>query len=208
MKWIDVSRTLSNRTPTWPGDTPFSYEVSWSMEDSGSVNVGKVTMSVHTGTHIDAPFHFNNEGSKTAELDIQLYVGNARLIEVKGKKSIGAIDLEPFDLEGVERLIIKTGSWDNQNVFPDEITYMREDLGPFLASKGIRLLGLDVPSVDPLDSKDLPAHHSLNNSGVHILESLLLDDVTPGEYELIALPLKIEGADGSPVRALIRPLHI
>ncbi|MDZ5472806.1 arylformamidase [Bacillus sp. 31A1R] len=206
MKWIDVTRTLTNSTPTWPGDTPFRYEVSWSKEQSGSVNVGKLTMSIHTGTHVDAPFHFNSEGERIADLDVNLYVGNARIIDVSEKESVGASDLAGFNLKGVERLILKTNSWVNPDVFPDKITFLREDIGPFLHELGVKLIGLDVPSVDPLDSKELPAHHSLHQNGIHILESLQLDNMEPGDYELIALPLKIKDADGSPVRALLRPI--
>lgn len=88
-EWIDISQPLNNDIATWPGDTPFSYEVSWSKEDSGSVNVGKLTMSIHTGTHIDAPFHFDNDGKKVLDLDIHVYVGAARVIDVSGMESIG-----------------------------------------------------------------------------------------------------------------------
>ncbi|NGQ96177.1 arylformamidase [Brevibacillus sp. SYP-B805] len=206
MALIDISRRLETGVPTWPGDTPFSYEVSWTKEQSGSVNVGRLTMSIHTGTHIDAPFHFDNDGRKAIELDLQRYVGRARLIDLSGKASIGASDVAGFDLDGVERLLLRTGSWVDPERFPDAITYLRADLAPYLAGKGIRLIGVDVPSVDPLDSKELAAHHSLHRHDIHILEGLLLDHVEPGDYELIALPLPLAEADGSPVRAVLRPL--
>lgn len=205
MTLIDISRPLVNGMPTWPGDTPFSYEVSWSKEQSGSVNVGSVTMSVHTGTHIDSPFHFDNDGRKVKDLELELYVGPARLIDVTGLSSIGASDLEAFELEGVTRLLLRTSSWTNPNEFPPEITYLRPDLAPFLHAKGIRLIGVDVPSVDPLASKELAAHHGLNAHDIHILEGLNLEHVSPGDYELMALPLPIAEADGSPVRAVLRP---
>lgn len=206
MTLIDVSRPLSNTTPGWPGDTPFSYEVSWPMEKSGSVNVGKVTMSIHTGTHVDAPFHFDNDGQKITEIDLNLYVGIARVIDVSGRESIGVEDLVNVEFNGIERVLFKTSSWRDSNQFPSEIPFLREDLASFLKEKGVRLIGVDIPSVDPLDSKELLAHHSLSRAGIHILESLQLDHVYPGDYELIALPLAIEGADGSPVRAVLREL--
>ncbi|SFE20079.1 arylformamidase [Paenibacillus catalpae] len=205
MTLIDISRPLANGTPTWPGDTPFFYEVSWSKEQSGSVNVGKLTMSIHTGTHIDSPFHFDNDGRKVKDLDLQLYVGPARLIDVSGRSSIGAEDLASYELEGVTRLLLRTSSWTNPDEFPSEITYLRADLGPFLQARGIRLIGVDVPSVDPLDSKELAAHHGLHAHDIHILEGLNLDHVSPGDYELMALPLPLAEADGSPVRAVLRP---
>ncbi|MED1411030.1 MULTISPECIES: arylformamidase [Bacillus] len=205
-QWIDISQPLNNDIATWPGDTPFSYEVSWSKEDSGSVNVGKLTMSIHTGTHIDAPFHFDNDGKKVLDLDIDVYVGAARVIDVSGLESIGKKELETFNLEGVGRLLLRTSSHGKAQEFPEEIPYLRADIAPFLSSKGIRLIGIDVPSVDPLDDKELAAHHQLFKHGIHILENVVLDDVVDGDYELIALPLALTDADGSPVRAVIRPI--
>ncbi|MBK5346037.1 arylformamidase [Bacillus sp. TH22] len=205
-QWIDISQPLNNDIATWPGDTPFSYEVSWSKEDSGSVNVGKLTMSIHTGTHIDAPFHFDNDGNKVLDLDIHVYVGAARIIDVSGLESIGKKELERFKLEGVERLLLRTSSHGKAQEFPEKTPYLRADIAPFLSSKGIRLIGVDVPSVDPLDDKELAAHHQLFKHGIHILENIVLDHVVDGDYELIALPLALTDADGSPVRAVIRPI--
>ncbi|MEH7179991.1 arylformamidase [Neobacillus vireti] len=204
MKIIDISRRLENGMPVWPGDTPFHYEVSWSKTDSGSVNVGSLTMSTHTGTHVDAPFHFDDNGKRIIELDLDLYIGPVRVLDMIGKECIGAKDLEHLDVEGFTRVLFRTQSWKSTAEFPKKIPYLEADLGPFLAKKGIRLIGVDVPSVDPIDSKDLHAHHSLNNNGIHILESVLLDEVEPGDYELIALPLPLAEGDGSPVRAVLR----
>lgn len=203
---IDISRPLAAGTPTWPGDTPFRYEVSWPKSESGSVNVGKLTMSIHTGTHVDAPFHFADNGRRMTQLDLDVYVGPALLVDVSGKPSIGADDLAEVNLTGVTRLLLRTCSWQTPDRFPEEICYLRPDLAPFLAAKGIRLIGVDVPSVDPLDSKELPAHHALDHHDIYILEGLLLDHAEPGVYELIALPLPLEQADGSPVRAVLRSL--
>ncbi|HEF1903938.1 TPA: arylformamidase [Bacillus cereus] len=205
-EWIDISQPLNNNIATWPGDTPFSYEVSWSKEDSGSVNVGKLTMSIHTGTHIDAPFHFDNDGKKVLDLDVQVYVGPARIIDVSNFESIGKKELESFHLEGVERLLLRTSSHGKAEEFPDVIPHLRADIASFLSEKGIRLIGVDVPSVDPLDDKELAAHHQLFKHGIHILENVVLDHVAVGDYELIALPLALTDADGSPVRAVIRPI--
>ncbi|MFY0545331.1 arylformamidase [Brevibacillus sp. H7] len=207
MKVIDISRRLEKGVPTWPGDTTFAYEVSWSKEQSGSVNVGKLTMSIHTGTHIDAPFHFDNQGKRTLDLPLEVYMGPARVIDVSGRPSIGAEDLASYDLEGVTRLLLRTGSWVNPGEFPAEICYLRADIAPFLAEKGIKLIGVDVPSVDPLTSKELSAHHGLHAHDINILEGIILDHVEPGDYELIALPLPLAEADGSPVRAVLRSLN-
>lgn len=204
MKVIDISRKLQNGMPNWPGDTPFSYEVSWSKEESGSVNVGQVSMSVHIGTHVDAPFHFDNEGKRIIDLDLDLYVGPATVIDVSGTDNIGAEHIEDIDLSSVERVLFKTSSWTDESTFPSSITYIHPNLIPALKHKGIRLIGVDVPSVDPLDSKELLAHHALHEANIHILEGLQLNHVEEGAYELIALPLPIEEGDGSPVRAVLR----
>lgn len=115
-------------------------------------------------------------------------------------------ELENFHLEGVERLLLRTSSHGKANEFPDVIPHLRADIAAFLSEKGIRLIGVDVPSVDPLDDKELAAHHQLFKHGIHILENVVLDHVVDGDYELIALPLALTDADGSPVRAVIRPI--
>ncbi len=204
---IDISEPLQKGVSGWPGDTPFSFDLTWTKEQSGSVNVGKITMSIHTGTHIDAPFHFDNEGKRVQQLDLARYLGRARVIHLAGLSSIGAADLQDIDLDGVERLLIRTDSWVDRSSFPEKITYLQKDIAPFLAQKKIGLIGLDVPSVDPIDSKELPAHHALHQYEIHILEGAVLHHVEPGDYELIALPLPLVGADGSPVRAVLRPLQ-
>jgi len=204
MTIIDISRKLEIGMPSWPGDTPFSYEVSWSKEESGSVNVGKLTMSIHMGTHIDAPFHFDNDGKRTYDMDLSVYIGPAYVVDLSGKDKITRSDLEGLPIDGIERLLIKTNSWKDSTVFPETIPYLDADVSEFLAEKGIVLIGVDVPSVDPLDSKELAAHHSLHANGVHILEAVNLEHVEEGVYELIALPLAIVEGDGSPVRAILR----
>lgn len=205
-KWIDISQPLTNDIAHWPGDTPFSYETTFTKEQTGSVNIGKITTSLHTGTHIDAPFHFKNDGGKVLDLDINIYVGSAKLIDVSGYKKIDAKVLSNFELTGVSRLLLKTIKNSNSELFPNEIPYLSEDIAPFLNEKGIRLLGVDVPSVDPLDSKDMRTHHALYEHHIHILENIVVDHVEEGNYELIALPLPIQDGDGSPVRAVIRQI--
>lgn len=205
-EWIDISQPLDGWLAHWPGDTPFSYQLTYTKAQTGSVNIGQITTSLHSGTHVDAPFHFDNHGEKIADLDIHLFIGPARLIDLSHVDVIDRAAVEPFDLDGVTRLLIKSWLPNNPQHFPERIPYLVADLAPYLQEKGIRLIGVDMPSVDPLDSKELPAHHALYQHGVHILENLMLDHVQPGEYELIALPLPLKEADGSPVRAVIRPL--
>lgn len=204
--WIDISQPLTNDMAVWPGDTPFNFKLSFTKEQTGSVNIGQFTTSAHTGTHIDAPYHFDENGEKVHELDVNIYVGQARVVDVTGCEMVGKEELEQFSLEGVERLLLKTSDGRDLGRFPEKFTVFRENIGPFLKEKGVSLLGTDGPSVDAIDSKTMDAHHSLNDNGVYILENIVLTDVEPGDYELIALPLAIEGADGSPVRAVLRPI--
>jgi len=204
---IDISQPLRGGVPVWPGDTKFSFGLTWTKEESGSVNVGRLTMSTHTGTHVDAPFHFDSDARRVLELDPAVYIGPARVINLRDVESIGESELNEHDLDGVHRLLVKTGSWRDRSEFPGSITYLRPDAASYLADRGVRLVGVDVPSVDPLDSKELPTHHALHENSIHILEGLVLDEVEPGDYELISLPLPLQDADGSPVRAILRTLY-
>ncbi|MDQ6600525.1 arylformamidase [Bacillus salipaludis] len=204
--WIDISQPLDNKIAVWPGDTPFTYKVNWSKEESGSVNVGQIKMSTHTGTHIDAPFHFDNEGKKVIDLDVNLYIGPAKVIHLPKPTSIGIKELSDYELDGVTRLLIRTDSLVDRQEFPSAIPEIEPELASYLAGYGVRLIGLDLPSVDPIDSKELTAHHELTRHGIHILEGLVLEQIEPGEYELAALPLPLIEADGSPVRAVVRKI--
>lgn len=204
--WIDISQTLSTDIAVWPGDPPYNFELMYTKKATGSANVGQMAASVHTGTHIDAPYHFNNDGKQVHELAIHTYIGEAMLIDVTSVNVITANVLAGFDITGVKRLLLKTEKHRDETVFPEHFTVIDPDVGPYLRKKGVFLLGTDAPSVDSVDSKTLDAHHSLQENGIHIVENLLLNDVAPGDYELIALPLKIAGADGSPIRAVIRPV--
>ncbi|HJF33156.1 MAG TPA: arylformamidase [Sporosarcina psychrophila] len=206
-QWIDISQPLQNNIAEWPGDTPFSYEVAYTKAETGSVNIGKLSTSTHMGTHIDAPFHFDDNGMKVLDLPIDLYIGRARVVDVSGKESVGRADLEEIDFGGAERILLKTGSRPDPDVFPENFTYLCADIGPFLKERGVRLIGVDSPSVDPETSKTVEAHHSLNDNDVLILENIVLSEVEPGDYELIALPLPLKDGDGSPVRAVVRSLE-
>lgn len=205
-KWIDISQPLRNGIAEWPGDTPFSYAVEFSTADTGSVNIGKLTTSTHMGTHIDAPFHFDDKGLKVLDLPIDLYIGRARVIDVSGYNSVGLKELKAVDFGGAERVLLKTLSRSDLHIFPEKFTHLRADIASLLKERGVRLIGIDTPSVDPMDSKTMDAHLALNENGVMILENIVLDIVDPGDYELIALPLPLAESDGSPVRAVIRPL--
>ncbi|MCA1056029.1 arylformamidase [Rossellomorea aquimaris] len=203
MKIIDISQPLTNGTPVWPGDTPFSFSLNWSMEESSSVNVGQLNMSTHTGTHVDAPFHFKNDGKRILDLPLERYIGKAVVVSVEQAESIGPEHLEGIDFDSVQKVLFKTNAWKDLQAFPESIPPIQPELAPFLKEKGIHLIGVDLPSVDPLDSKELHAHHALTEHDILILEGIVLNDVEPGYYELFAMPLALKDADGSPVRAVL-----
>jgi arylformamidase len=206
LKLYDVSLPLATAMVGWPGDTP--YQFGWTCTKAGgaAVNVGHVVCSIHTGTHTDAPYHFDNAGVTTEQLPLTPYLGPARVVDVAGRAIIRRADLANVDLKGTPRLLLRTGSWKDHDRFPETIPVLDEDVPAWLAERGVILVGLDVPSVDPVDSKTLPIHHALGRHGIVIVESLDLSAVPEGVYELIALPLKLVGADGSPVRAVLRTL--
>ncbi|MBA4602812.1 arylformamidase [Thermoactinomyces mirandus] len=205
MNWLDISMPLHDQIPVWPGDAPFLYRRTWTKAESGTANVGELHMSTHAGTHIDAPFHIDESGQKVHELDLDVYIGKARVIHLLGKKKITAGDLSRFDLGRESRLLIRTGSWVDRSQFPGKFCYLDADIAPFLQEREIRLVGLDVPSADSADSRELPVHHAFLKAGIHLLENAVLDKIEEGIYEMIALPLPIRGGDASPVRAVIRP---
>ncbi len=201
---IDITLKVDKQLAVWPGDTPFAFQWKWKMAKGDPVNVGSVEMSIHTGTHVDAPYHFLEKGERIDEVEPEVYVGPALVVDVRGDEVIGLGSLKDADLSETPRVLFRTGAWEDHSQFPESFPVMEEALIDYLAEQGVRLVGLDVPSVDPPESKNLANHHRLAANGIYILESLDLRKADPGLYELIALPLKIGGADGSPVRAVLR----
>jgi arylformamidase len=204
----DITRALRADLAPWPGDTPFDYRLTWRMAEGASVNVGALTMGTHNGTHADAPFHYEVNGVTVDALDLEVFAGRALVVDVSAAGlSVTREVLAPAaEMLGAEtpRLLLKTGAWPQDSVFPSRIPTLAPNVPAWLASLGVRLLGLDVPSVDEIESRELPIHHALGAAGIQILESLDLSAVPAGIYELIALPLKIAGADAAPVRAILR----
>lgn len=197
----DITIPMNATLAVWPGDIEYSFNTTaW-----GEVTVGAVTMSCHTGTHADAPRHFLPEGIGIAEISPEAYLGECVVVEATGADEIG-----PEIFQGIvlaPRVLVKTLAWTDHTRFPDEVPVLTEAAVAFLAAQGVRLLGMDVPSVDRIHSKVLPIHHALANATIHILESLDLRKIAPGRYQLIAVPLRLDGADGSPVRALLQDIE-
>jgi arylformamidase len=204
MTIYDISLPMHEGMTCWPGDAPYEWRWSWERRAGPSVNVGRVAMSVHAGTHTDAPLHFADGGQAADALDLAPYVGPARVLDVRGRDTIRVADLAAYDLAGTPRVLLRTDAWTDHTRFPERIPVMDVEAPGWLAARGVFLVGVDVPSVDALDSKDLPVHHALCRHGIAIVENLVLAAVPPGVYELIALPLKLVGADAAPVRAVLR----
>lgn len=206
MKLYDLSHPLSAATPPWPGDTPFGLAPTARLAAGDSVNLSSFTMSPHVGTHADAPYHYDNQGPGIDQVPVERYIGPARVVALEGRTIIDEADLRGLSLSGVERLLVRTGSCPDSTRFHDSFTAFTAAAIRYMAAQGVRLLGTDAHSVDPSESKTLDAHHACGAAGILILENLNLAAVPEGAYELIALPLKLVGADGSPVRAVLRAL--
>ena len=161
-------------------------------------------MGTHTGTHIDAPLHVDPAGNDVAGIPVRFFMGPVRVIQISAKACIQAADLSSLDWRGVERVLFRTRfSSRSGQAFDPDFVYLGEDASDFLARKGMLLVGIDTPSIDPFGSTDLRSHKTLIGNGTVILENARLGQVSPGDYNLICLPLKIAGADGSPVRAVL-----
>ncbi len=204
MEIFDISQTLANGMPVWPGDPEFQLRPVLRTPDGGVSNVSEVRMGTHTGTHIDAPFHMDDSGADVTRLPIKSLIGPARVIRFSKKSCIRAVDLSPLEWQGVERVLFQTQSTRKfDNSFDSNFIYLNEDAAEFLAERGILLIGTDAPSVDSFDSTDFASHKALLQRGTVILENARLEGVAPGDYNLVCLPLKLAGADGSPVRAIL-----
>ncbi|MFM9081674.1 MAG: cyclase family protein [Opitutaceae bacterium] len=206
---IDISRPLFPNSPHWPGDRPTAFHLNARIADGASCNVGELSLSVHNGSHADAPFHYDDRGATIDALDPEGFVGPARVIDARGRNALTAelfAGLPEGDLAATPRVLFRTDAWSDPATFPKTWPLMAPGLPAWLAARGVRLVGLDVPSVDELTCKDMVRHRLMLAAGLLILESLDLRGVEPGPYELIALPLRLQGADGSPVRAVLRTL--
>ena len=212
MKIWDISRTLWNDLEEWPGDEPFHFRLTKKIADGQSVNLGAITMGVHNGTHADAQFHFDAAGESIEKAPLEVYLGRAVVVDLaesfsqrREKQLITIEDLQAHaeEIGKTSRLLIKTGRWSDSAVFPKQIPVIAAQVPSWLQKNGVKLLGLDVPSMDEIDSKSLQNHHALAAAGIAIIESLDLSRVSPGIYNLAALPLKIAGGDGAPMRAML-----
>lgn len=206
MKFFDLTRDLAAGLAPWPGDTKFDYSLVGRLAEGSSVNLGRITTSVHSGTHADAFFHFEEDGLTIDRFAPERYVGPAAVIDLTEKFSDSLGEITISDLApgaAAPRILLKTGVWPDSTKFPTAIPFLAEGVAEWLRNRRVKLLGVDLPSVDALDSKELRNHHALAAADVAILEGLDLSAAEAGVYSLAALPIKIVGGDGAPVRAVL-----
>ena len=203
----DVSIAVRVGTPEWPGDAPFHCGWTARIADGASVNLSSISGSPHVGTHADAPLHVHDGWPASDALPLEAFLGDALVIDVR-ETPAGVLPLASDDrrLAGVPRLLLRTGRSIADGTFPERWPTLTEQCARALARGGVRLVGVDAPSVDERESKTLPVHHALFAGGANVLENLDLRDVPGGEYELLAAPLKLVALDAAPVRALLRAL--
>jgi arylformamidase len=203
----DISPAIGPDYPVFPGDTPFVQRWTWTLDERCPVNVSELTLSPHTGAHTDAPLHYDPTGAAISEVPLDPYLGACRVIHAI---AVGPL-VQPSHLRdrldgAPPRVLIRTYAKAPVHAWDPDFSALAPATIDALHGHGVHLIGIDTASIDPADSKSLDSHSRVRAYGMAILEGVVLDDVAEGDYELIALPLKIAGCDASPVRAVLRQL--
>ena len=199
--WIDVSRPLTPSTPVWPGDRPFQL----TRAEAGGITTSAFSASCHAGSHVEAPRHVDASAGGLDSIPLERLIGPAEVV------AVAAAVIAPEHLPAgwspaTPRLLLRTDSHPIDAPIRPGFAALEPRLVHWLADRGVELVGIDTPSVDPHDSHDLPAHHALRERGMTWIEGLWLGGAAPGRYRLVALPMPIAGAEAAPVRAVVRPL--
>ncbi|MHB0969168.1 MAG: cyclase family protein [Thermoanaerobaculia bacterium] len=204
---IDISPPLDATIGVWPGDTPFSRTLSLDFANGDDATLSHITTTLHVGAHADAPLHMFPAGADIASLPIDRFIGMCQVVQVDVGRG-GAI--APIHLEGksivAPRILFKTGTFPDSRSWNFDFAGFAPEMADWLRARGVVLVGIDTPSFDPFDANELEAHRALAQNGISTIEGLVLAHVDEGEYELIAPPLALRGADGSPLRALLRTI--
>lgn len=201
---IDISPILSPQTSVFPGDTALSREVLLDMTRGDPLTLSTLRGTVHIGSHADAPSHYGLRGQTIEAMPLEHYLGPCQVMDVRATPNQ---PIQPDDLLGEigeRRVLLRTLTQPDKRVFNKDFAWLSGDLIEHLSRSGVITIGVDTPSVDAADSKDLPAHRAILRAGIAIIEGLVLDAAPAGRYELVALPLRLEGFDASPVRAVLR----
>ena len=201
---IDISPVISEDTAVWPGDVKFSRSIQCSINDGANIDLSSMNTTLHIGAHVDAPSHYKKDEKSIDEVNLEAYVGPCQVIKLE-KKQDRLITVEEVKGKITEkRVLFATSSFPDPNFFNEDFRSFSPELIEYLADEGVLLVGIDTPSFDLFESKELSSHKTLSKRGLLNLEGLVLSHVEEGRYELIALPLKIKNADASPVRAVLR----
>ena len=205
-RFLDVSVPLDAGTPTYPGNPPFEMQPVKRIAEGASSNVSRLVMGTHTGTHVDAPRHFFDDGSGADALALDMLIGRVRVVDLPRRGGITADDLAAAALREDLRVLLKTPNsalW-NSGGFRQDYTHLTESGARYLVDQGVKLVGVDYLSVEQFKQPGAPAHHVLLGGGTIVIEGLNLRDVEPGTYELFCLPLRVVDADGAPARVVLR----
>lgn len=206
--WIDISVSLRDGMVHWPGDPPVNIRRVSDVARGDSHTLSQISMGSHTGTHIDAPLHFIKGGRPVSRMPFAAAIGRVRIIEIKDNESIKLTEIEPHGIRRGERIIFKTRNsvlWQNGRFFEDFV-FMSNDAADYLAGRRVKLVGVDYLSVGSYKAGGGYPHRVLLGADIWLIEGLDLSRVTPGKYDLVCLPLKLENGDGAPARAVIRPV--
>jgi arylformamidase len=208
MKTIwDISPPVHAGAPVFPGDTAYAQEWVAQIEPGCPVNVSAITLSPHVGAHADAPLHYDPTGAAIGDVDLHSFIGPCRVIHAMGCGPLVRPEHLAHAMDALPpRVLVRMYTRMPQDQFDLDLPAFAPETIHLLADQGVRLVGTDSASVDPANSKTLDSHQVLRQRGLRVLENLWLDDVPEGDYELIALPLKLTTADASPVRAILRTL--
>jgi arylformamidase len=202
----DLSPRITQRLAVWPGDTPPTREVLADMKAGANLTLSTLRATVHLGAHADAPSHYGRDAAAIDERDLGLYLGPCQVVRVRVPRGVRVPVSAVPDPLSAPRVLYATGTFPDPEIFNTDFAALEPALVDALHARGVRLVGIDTPSVDLHASKDLPAHGRFLAHDMAILEGIVLDGVPEGVYELIALPLRLAGFDASPVRAVLRPL--
>lgn len=200
----DLTPLVSPRLRVWPGDTPPTREILLDMQKGDNITLSSLHATVHLGAHADAPSHYGVDAAAIHLRSLDYYLGPCQVIRVPVPRRTA---IRPAMLTApirAERILLATGTFPNPEEFNEDFAALSPELVESLHAQGVKTIGVDTPSVDLFDSKDLPVHHTFLRLDMAILEGLMLTGVPDGAYELIALPLRMEGFDASPVRAVLR----
>jgi arylformamidase len=208
MKYYDISLNLSADTVRWVNSTPFELIERRRITRGDQNNSSAVSMSVHAGTHLDAPFHFVPDGCTIDSLPLDLFIGPALVHAVETERHITGTHVAAMDLENVTRVLFKTRNTQllRKSAYDPNFAAFSVEAAQALVARGVKLVGLDYLSVAKADEQ-VPVHRAFLDHGVALLEGVDLSDVMPGRYELICFPIKLSGSDGAPCRAVLRDLQ-